>query len=39
METDRTEQNNLAKQMPDKVAEMSGKWDAWSKEASVYPKP
>jgi arylsulfatase A-like enzyme len=39
MEADRTEQNNLAQQMPDKAAEMSKKWEEWSKEAAVYPKP
>jgi arylsulfatase A-like enzyme len=39
MEVDRTERNNLAKQMPDKVAEMSKQWEEWAKGAAVYPKP
>lgn len=36
---DRTELNNLADQMPEKVKEMSVKWMKWAKEANVYPKP
>jgi arylsulfatase len=36
---DGTELNNLAKEMPEKVAELSAKWEAWAKRANVYPKP
>jgi len=36
---DRTELNNLAKDMPEKVAELSKQWSGWAKSASVYPKP
>lgn len=36
---DRTELNNLADQMPEKVKELSAKWMKWAKEANVYPKP
>lgn len=39
MQADRTETNNLAKSMPDKVEELASKWDTWAKEAKVYPKP
>jgi len=35
---DRTELNNLAGQMPDKVARYSTQWSEWAKSASVYPK-
>lgn len=35
---DRTEMNNLAGQMPDKVAQYSKQWSEWAKAASVYPK-
>jgi arylsulfatase len=27
------------KEMPEKVAELSAKWEAWAKRANVYPKP
>lgn len=36
---DRTETNNLAAQMPEKVKEMSRQWEEWSKSVGVYPKP
>jgi hypothetical protein len=39
MQADRAETNNLANQMPEKVKEMSAKWDTWAKGAKVYPKP
>lgn len=39
MDSDRTETNNLAKQMPAKVKELASKWNAWSERVGVYPKP
>jgi arylsulfatase A-like enzyme len=36
---DGTELNDLAKEMPGKVSELSGKWEAWAARAQVYPKP
>lgn len=36
---DRTELNNLASQMPEKVKQMSAQWMKWAKEKNVYPKP
>ena len=38
MAADRTELDNLAEKMPEKVAELSKAWNAWAKAASVYPK-
>ena len=35
METDRSELNDLAKQMPDRVNEMTMKWNAWAAQAGV----
>ncbi len=37
MQGDRTELNDLASQHPERVAELSKKWDAWAKRASVLP--
>ncbi len=37
--SDRSEQNNLAKQHPDKVKAMSDKWEAWAVRAQVKPWP
>jgi arylsulfatase A-like enzyme len=34
---DRTELNDLAKTNPQKVAELSAKWDAWAKRCNVVP--
>lgn len=39
MKEDRTELNNLAGAMPEKVAGLSKQWTAWAEAASVYPKP
>lgn len=39
MDADRTETNDLAKQMPAKVDELASKWTAWSERVGVYPKP
>lgn len=36
---DGTELNNLATAHPDRVEQMAAKWEAWSKEVGVYPKP
>ncbi|MES2920235.1 MAG: arylsulfatase [Verrucomicrobiota bacterium] len=35
---DRTELKNLAKEMPEKVAELSKQWSEWAKATHVYPK-
>ncbi|MCO6044824.1 arylsulfatase [Aeoliella sp. ICT_H6.2] len=39
MQADRTETNNLADEMPEKVNELAAIWEAWAKDAKVYPKP
>lgn len=39
LKEDRTELNNMAKQMPEKVKEMSAKWMNWAEDKNVYPKP
>lgn len=41
IEKDRTELNDLATKFPQKVKELSGKWDDWAKKNRVvpYPKP
>lgn len=39
MEADRTETNDLAQQMPDKVNELAAQWTDWSQRVGVYPKP
>lgn len=39
METDRTEQNDLASQNPDKLNELVGKWQAWADRVGVQPWP
>ena len=39
MQTDRTETNNLAETMPNKIDELALKWKAWSDRVGVYPKP
>jgi arylsulfatase A-like enzyme len=36
---DRTELNDLAASMPDKVREMSARWDAWAQRVGVQPYP
>jgi hypothetical protein len=38
MDADRTEQNNLARQHPDRVKEMAAAWEAWYKAAKSPPK-
>jgi arylsulfatase len=37
LEADRTEQQNLAKEHPEKVLEMSALYDAWAKRCNVLP--
>jgi len=37
MEADRTELNNLAAKMPEKVAELKAMWDQWARRADVVP--
>ena len=37
MEADRTEQNNLAKKMPDKIAELRSLYDRWAGRCGVVP--
>jgi arylsulfatase len=39
LESDRTERNDLAADMPAKVREMSAKWDVWAKRVGVRPFP
>ena len=39
MESDRTEKNNVAAKMPEKVKELSAKWNDWAKRANVLPRP
>ncbi|MDF1812996.1 MAG: sulfatase-like hydrolase/transferase [Verrucomicrobiales bacterium] len=38
METDRTETNNLAAKMPDKVNQLADQWETWAKKVQVYPR-
>ncbi|WP_419195128.1 arylsulfatase [Novipirellula herctigrandis] len=39
LKADRTEQNDLASEMPEQVAALSTQWQKWAKEANVLPKP
>ncbi len=39
MTADGTEMHNLAKDMPDRVGQMSRAWREWSEHVHVYPKP
>ncbi len=39
IETDRVEMKDLAAGEPDRVKEMSGKWEAWAARTLVFPKP
>lgn len=39
METDRTEQHDLAAAQPERVGDLSARWDAWSKRVGVLPYP
>jgi arylsulfatase len=37
IQTDRTEQKNLAAQQPERVKQMAAQWDAWAKRVGVQP--
>ena len=39
MDADRVELNNLANAQPERVKEMSAKWEAWAKRTNVLPRP
>jgi arylsulfatase A-like enzyme len=39
IDADRTEQTDLAAGHPDRVRELSGKWDKWAKRTNVLPRP
>ncbi len=39
LKTDRTEQKNLAAAQPDKVGDLTAKWQAWAARAFVEPRP
>ncbi len=39
MELDRTETNNLATSMPEKVEELAAIWNSWANASKVLPKP
>jgi arylsulfatase len=39
MDTDRVELNNLAPREPERVKEMSARWDAWAARTHVLPRP
>jgi arylsulfatase len=39
MEKDRSEVNNLAESMPEKVKELSSKWEAEAQRTMIYPRP
>jgi arylsulfatase len=39
IQSERTESNDLAASMPEKVREMSVKWDAWAQRMGVLPYP
>jgi len=37
MDADRTELHDLAAEQPQRVADMTAKWEAWAKRAGVLP--
>ena len=39
METDRVEMNNLAAAQPERVNDMSAKWETWANRTKVLPRP
>ena len=39
MDADRVEINNLAASQPERVKELSAKWEAWAKRTNVVPRP
>jgi arylsulfatase A-like enzyme len=39
MESDRVEMNDLAASQPERVKDMSAKWEVWAKRTNVLPRP
>jgi len=39
MDADRVEMNDLAASQPERVNDMSAKWEAWAKRTNVLPRP
>ncbi|MBC7966865.1 MAG: sulfatase-like hydrolase/transferase, partial [Fuerstia sp.] len=39
MDADRVEMNDLAASQPERVNDMSAKWEAWAKRTNVFPRP
>jgi arylsulfatase len=39
LEADRTELNDLAERMPERVKELAAKWEQWAKRTNVLPYP
>ena len=39
MDADRVEMNDLAASQPERVNDMSAKWEAWAKRTHVFPRP
>jgi arylsulfatase A-like enzyme len=39
MDADRTEMHDLAKELPDRLNEMKGRWEAWAKRTKALPWP
>jgi len=39
LETDRTEQHDVAAQQPERVKQMAGQWEAWAQRVGVQPWP
>ena len=39
MDADRVEMNDLAASQPERVKNMSSKWEAWAKRTNVLPRP
>ena len=39
MDSDRVEMNDLAAAQPERVKDMSAKWEAWAKRTNVVPRP
>lgn len=39
IKADRTEQHNLAEQLPDEVQQLSDQWNEWARDVGAMPKP
>ena len=39
LEADRTELNDLAARMPDRVKKLAAQWEQWAKRTNVLPYP